>query len=357
VHDASICLPLAKFTRLVFDRPDLAGQFLAPARRYLEFVEDNVVAKWHVNWQAARGSGENLAEFGGWANLPQNQSLIFGELLLILSDIADSPLYGRDPAAFRSFYSYAPDSMAAMFLRSLTLEPKQNCCRWTHWPVTRPDPRPEDISHANLAVSFCVEAARQKRGFEDSTLARLANTLTAGMWNGSEEVPEFTRFVDGTRTLDESDALFGWLRLNEYSDSLLALVTQAYMAHPDWTAPKSTSSSRALVMALLADAYQQHFGRSPETPPALDEGLPPSLPVTLHASPNPFRRSTALRLSGVPSTVRVYDAAGSLVLSLSPPHSLFPIPHSLVLDLSSLPPGTYFVRAGTDAALQLTALP
>jgi len=39
------------------------------------------------------------------------------------------------------------------------------------------------------------------------------------------------------------------------------------------------------------------------------------------------------------------------------PHSPSPIPCSFVLDLSTLPPGTYFVRAGNAAALAVTALP
>jgi len=356
VHDGRICLPVAGFVKLVFDRPDLQARFVDPARRYLSFVEDNIIAKWHNGWQAARGSGENLAEFGGWANLPQNQFLVLGELLLVLSEVAESPLYGRDPSVLGSFYSDVPDSMARVFAGGLVRVPKSGCYTWGYWPVTRPDPRPEDVSHANLAVSFCLESSRRQRAFQDSTLARMANTLTRLMWNRSDSKPEFSTFVDGTGNGDRSDALFGWLGLAAYSDSLLALVTQAYESHSDWTAPTSTSSSRALVMARLADAYRQHFGQAPETPPALDEGQPPRLPATLHASPNPFRASTKLLVADEAGAVGIYNSAGRLVLCI-PAYGVERTAYSVVLDLSSFPPGTYFVRAGTGPVLAVTALP
>ncbi len=76
---------------------------------------------------------------------------------------------------------------------------------------------------------------------------------------------------------------------------------------------------------------------------------PPVSRPALDASPNPFRTTTTIRLSGSSLithqsslVVRVYDASGCLI------HSPFVIRHSsFVLDLRSMPPGVYFVTAGT----------
>ncbi|MEO0073374.1 MAG: hypothetical protein ABIK43_01765, partial [candidate division WOR-3 bacterium] len=93
VHDAHICLPVARFIRLVFAEPGLQPRFLATARDYLACIEGNIIAKWFSNWYTDRGSGEALSEFGGWQALPLNQSLVFGELLLTLRSSVQSPLY------------------------------------------------------------------------------------------------------------------------------------------------------------------------------------------------------------------------------------------------------------------------
>jgi len=71
--------------------------------------------------------------------------------------------------------------------------------------------------------------------------------------------------------------------------------------------------------------------------------------LNLNACPNPFTRTTTIRLSGSSSVlppsslpVRVYDATGLLVHSSSVVRA-----SSFRLDLQSMPPGVYFVTAGT----------
>jgi hypothetical protein len=85
-----------------------------------------------------------------------------------------------------------------------------------------------------------------------------------------------------------------------------------------------------------------------ELPAGIEESGLELLPVRLDASPNPATNTVTVRLSGssvsshTPAlTVRVYDAAGSIV------HSSFGLRSSLFrLDLRSMPPGVYFVTAG-----------
>jgi len=76
---------------------------------------------------------------------------------------------------------------------------------------------------------------------------------------------------------------------------------------------------------------------------------PPLRHISLNACPNPFRRTTTIRPSGSSSVlspsslpVRVYDATGLLVHSSSVVRA-----SSFRLDLQSMPPGVYFVTAGT----------
>jgi hypothetical protein len=77
--------------------------------------------------------------------------------------------------------------------------------------------------------------------------------------------------------------------------------------------------------------------------------LPQPRRLNLNACPNPFRRTTTIRLSGSSSVlspsslpVRVYDATGLLVHSSSVVRA-----SSFRLDLQSMPPGVYFVTVGT----------
>jgi hypothetical protein len=74
--------------------------------------------------------------------------------------------------------------------------------------------------------------------------------------------------------------------------------------------------------------------------------LPPQ-PLQPEARPNPFREVTTIRLSDSsfdhsPLAIRVFDATGILVHS-----SLVTRTSSFRLDLRSMPPGVYFVTAGT----------
>jgi hypothetical protein len=75
----------------------------------------------------------------------------------------------------------------------------------------------------------------------------------------------------------------------------------------------------------------------------------PTVRLGVTASPNPFTTTTTIRLTSSssiphPSTVsiRIYDTAGSLVRSLLGIRN-----SSFALDLRGMPPGVYFVTAGT----------
>ncbi len=253
VHDGHICIPVARFIRLVFNTPELRAGFLEKARTYLDRIQNHIIAKWHHNWGATRGQGCDLASFGGWSMVPVNQFLAFGELLLILDDISKSPHYL--PASHQTppaFYSLVPDSMARLFEQELAYWSEHNAYLWHYCPRTNPSPRYEDISHANLDLSFTIEAYHQDHLFGAQDLTRLANILTEVMWNRSNHDPKFSKFVNGTGGYNEYSTLKDWLRLAEFHTSVHRLIEQAYQMHPEWTDPSSTSSCKAQTVANLA---------------------------------------------------------------------------------------------------------
>ncbi len=331
VHDAQICLPVARFCRLVLTTPDLWVQFGARARYYLSVIEANIVSKWFVNWNSCRGDAEHLAGFGGWNPLPQNQFLVFGNLLLVLSDITGS--VGPVP---RSFYLSVPDSMARMFRSSLAHDSMHDAWLWSHWLLASQPMRYEDISHANLDISFALEARGHSTVFNDSDLRCLAHTLTRVMWDGSEIDPKFSRFVNGTGSYADYTPLADWLQLCDYDPKVYQLVRQAYLVHPEWTLPTSTSSHRALVTAHLArlasnpERERAAFDRStasdsccvpgPSRPQFRERGTDTGPAGSIAISPNPFRTKTTINLAPVTpasefrlSTLRIHDTAGRLV--------------------------------------------
>jgi hypothetical protein len=319
VHDGQICLPVARFARLVLETPTLHHRYLAQARRYVSTIEHNIIAKWYVNWNARRGSGEDLHDFGGWLKLPFNQSLVFGELLLVLDDVSRSPFFLRpNPSVPAKFYSVAPESMALAFRRAL-LSGSNAAYVWHHYADTFPDPRWEDISHANLDLSFALEARRHGLSLTDTDIMGLSRTLTENLWDGSVQVPQFARFVNGSGETDTSGSLGGWLMLGDYEPSVFWLTKQAYETHPEWTGPASTSSARALVLALLAK-MQPRFPDDIAPPMGLEETGSLSTPaLSIRAVPNLFGEKTVIEYRLPASTyvsLRVLDSSGRVVFVL-----------------------------------------
>lgn len=254
VHDGRICLPVARFIRLVFEKPDSYGRYERRAQSYLATIEQNVIAKWYRNWSVDRGSGEDLESFGGWRRLPVNQSLVFGELLMVLADIAKSPLYRRSWSELPDgFYAQAGDSMAALFKRGLLYHSADDAYVWRYMPQGSGGQRWEDLSHGDLDVSFALEAYRQGRVFTRQDMARFAHCLARTIWNGSPERPEFARFVDGSGGPDSTANLRDWLRLTEFDPEVGRAVEQAYEVNPDWSSPARAGVQMALTMAQLAE--------------------------------------------------------------------------------------------------------
>jgi hypothetical protein len=252
VHDGRICLPVVRFIRMVYQNPALHDRYLRRARHYLTFIEQNVIAKWHQNLDADRGSGEDLEHFGGWLSLPLNQFLSFGEVLLVLADVARLPEYEKAYLGLPDrFYVETAEAMAARFKGSLLYRTEDDAFIWRQSPGA--DAPWEDISHADLCISFALEAHRQGRVFSGADMKRFGHGLVRTMRRLSGDQPGFCRLVNGTGGLDRIGNLRHWLQLAEFEPEVRTAVEQAYRADPAWTSAAQAGPQMALTMVQLAE--------------------------------------------------------------------------------------------------------
>jgi hypothetical protein len=310
VHDGMACLPLARFSRMVLRDSLLRQRYGVQANRYADFIEANVVAKWYANWNAARGTGEDLSSFGGWQNLPFNQSLVFGELLLVLDRIGTSSFPLR-----HSHLSSAPDSMARVLKSCLLYNVDRDAYIWRY---QEPDSWWEDISHANLDLSFALEAHADGVVFSDTDLVRFAGTLERVMWNRSVAEPQFTRYVNGSGVPDSTGNLEAWLLLGDFRAQAYWLVTTATQVLCNSTPPPSLNAGQALVLATLAEMHLR-FPDNSDPHLAVEEAIPLPEPASFNITPNPFAELVSISYLlplRAPVSLRMYDSSGRLVRTL-----------------------------------------
>lgn len=258
LHDARICLPVARFARLVAWQPARCSRYEKKAKAYVDFIERNVVAKWYRSWSAERGEGEALETFGDWRRLPVNQFLAFGELLLVMADIARSPGYEKAWTDLPDgFYIETAGAMARAFKSSLVYQSGKDAYAWRtslaggNW---------EDLSHGDVAISFALEAYRQRRAFNQQDMERFAHCLTRTM---KVDPAGFSHLVNGSGGADDVAGLGHWLQLSEFDPEVGAAVERAYETNSDWSSPPQAGSHMALTMAGLAelDAASPEGGR------------------------------------------------------------------------------------------------
>jgi hypothetical protein len=353
VHDAHVCLPVARFIRLVLAQASLQPRYLAKARHYRDLIEQNVVAKWARNWNSDRGNGDDLEHFGGWRCLPLNEYLVFGELLLELDAIGASLPSLRTA----SFAPGTPDSMAAEFRSGLLYRPEHDAYAWHYYADVSQSKRWEDISHATLDLSFALAAHEAGIAFSDSDIVRFGNTLArtmsattpdpSGMGVGAE-LPGFRRFVDGSGPFDATGNLAAWLRLAEHQPDCWHRVKKVLEACPDRTSPVQTSAEVALVLAVMAE-LQPLFPVEADPNAAVASESPGAVRQSpLAVSPNPCRSRITIHLPPSLQTANcrlaLLDASGRCVQS-----AICNLQSQVRLDLGSLPAGVYLVRVGTGS--------
>ena len=238
VHDGHVCVPIARFVKCVYQKPELVARYKEQADRYLRVLESHVVAKWFASWEAQRGQGVSLRDWGGIEHAPHNQYLAFGRLLLALHEIAQLPMYVPAEPTFPPLYRQRAEEMARFFQHDLRYSSDDDAYLWDYMKGGRR----EDTGHANLDIEFAIRAFHQRIVFDATDMRRFANTFLRVLWNGNEEQPEFRSHIarDYGREIGDSH-LMRWLWLYEFDPMVGVLVNRYYRND----AAKSLSEAQA----------------------------------------------------------------------------------------------------------------
>ena len=215
----------------------------------------SVNGKWHANWDAKRGTNTRLREWGGWRNLPHNQYLALGTLLLVLHELSQLPQYVPADTAFPEFYLREATEMARFFKSKLKYLEKEDAYVWLYMePEGDPTPRPEDVGHANLDIEFAIRAYHLGIVFDQKDMKRFGNTFINVLWNKDEARPEFRSHLDfkyGSAIGKES--LFRLLWLYEFEPRVGQPINRHYLNHPERATLRETCANLACWQAGVRD--------------------------------------------------------------------------------------------------------
>ena len=215
----------------------------------------SVNGKWHANWDAKRGTNTRLREWGGWRNLPHNQYLALGTLLLVLHELSQLPQYVPADTAFPEFYLREATEMARFFKSKLKYLEKEDAYVWLYMePEGDPTPRPEDVGHANLDIEFAIRAYHLGIVFDQKDMKRFGNTFINVLWNKDEARPEFRSHLDfkyGSAIGKES--LFRLLWLYEFEPRVGQPINRHYLNHPERATLRETCANLACWQAGARD--------------------------------------------------------------------------------------------------------
>lgn len=242
VHDAMIGIPIAEFVRLVAQTPALAG-YMTKANGYRAFLENEVVPRWEQSsyvgntWNATKGNYLQSPNFDAFSHtrpandLPDNMSLGFANLLMVLHAVNGNPAYlDRATKVAAWAKSHFVTSGGAYVWNYATYGTKK-----------------EDLSHANVDLSAYLELYRSGRVFTAADMTALKNTLKTKMWNGSATAPVFSLYVDGSGAANGTDYfLHSWLELTEWDPEIKALVAAKYTNFTGTNASHLITLSRLL---------------------------------------------------------------------------------------------------------------
>ena len=276
--DGLIISPMVAFVELVWQDPALHPAYKSRADEFLRIVEEDVIAKWRANWEPHPGwtaaddsrQGENggyhLYEWSGWRNQPLNMFLSFGDALVTLRRLAESPYYHPRGEDFGPFYDEQSEQMLRFFHDQLRHDAAADAYIWKYGPRSAWPDLMEDVGHGFIDIQAALQGVRSGLSFTEKDLARMANTFVHKVWNGSLQEPAFTYYVDGVpNDLDEARGHWGWgfLYLAGYDyrirESMAAWFEQEVLI-------QDQAAYIAATAAMLAIAAQLHDKWAPGAP-------------------------------------------------------------------------------------------
>ncbi|HQK94853.1 MAG TPA: hypothetical protein PLD23_15190 [Armatimonadota bacterium] len=178
VHAGMLLYPMAEYVRLVQAGGDRTRPWLDRARRVVPAVEETI-AEFDAEWRDGPQPGQGYYVFPSGDLAPNNQMNAPGRALFVLADVTGKTEY-RDRAR----------KLAAYFRSKLTHVADGDYYIWAYSQQTPDGPpgRGEDVSHAAINAHFAYVAWEHGASFTDTDMARLARTLTHGLYLGGGEM-------------------------------------------------------------------------------------------------------------------------------------------------------------------------
>ena len=276
--DGLIISPIVAFVELVWQDPALHPAYKSRADEYLRIVEEEVIAKWHANWEPHPGwtesdnsrfgenGGYHLYEWSGWRNQPLNMFLSFTDALVTLSRLSTSPYYTPHEQDYATFYAEQSEQMLRFFHEQLQHDAEADAYTWKYGPNSAWPDLMEDVGHGFIDIQAALQGVRSGFSFTERDLARMANTFVHKVWNGSLDKPAFAYYVDGVpNSLDEDRGHWGWGFL--YLAGYDYRIREAMAAYYDKEVSiQGKAAHIAATAAMLAVAAQLHDTWAPGAP-------------------------------------------------------------------------------------------
>jgi hypothetical protein len=231
VHDGMICLPIARFIRLVHRNSTTLSAFAAKATTYQNFIQTNIAPKWSdvASWmgncwtQYSTSTGW-YAESANWdafpgvsyTRLPYNMMNVFAEMLYTMYDVNGN-----------SWYKDKADGISQNFKNGLTAYGTGYSWTYVNGTATL-----EDTSHGDLDIGLAVENFNRNGTITGTTIANLSHTMTANMWNQSVTAPIVDDNVKGTAgTHVDTRVLGDWVRLTQFDAKNWKIAAEQYRSY------------------------------------------------------------------------------------------------------------------------------
>jgi len=234
---SQIGAPIARFARVVHETPGLHAAYLAKAKEYARFVDENVVASFETfygqKWgEFTDGRGILYSEHtdkktGERVKMSRhnNQFASKAEIYLDLGVMLDNETY-RDRA-----------TKMAKFLKGgmqlVDAGEGREAYHWHYhtkggeWDTWAPNKwcheGPEDIGHANTEIGFMVQAHKELGVFDETDIRRFVGTALFLQWNGDEDEPLLHQYMERGKTYNSTGLLWDYVALAQFDGRLLRI--------------------------------------------------------------------------------------------------------------------------------------
>ncbi len=244
VHSGMITYPMADFSQLIINNPDLQGHYSYSGKMFLDVAHwlNNKIAEtiashddqWDDTELVYRFRNTSVIHYPNIV-LPFNQQAAMGRTLLMMY-----------LSTGRSDYLYKTVNIAIHFHNNLVLNSDNNSYIWNYFNHTNIT---EDISHAAIEVDFSILCYQHDLLFNKTDMERFASTFKNNIYI---EPLKITDKVDGSgETNSHINQTGRWLNISSFDRDIYHVVADIFMDKAIYQSTKELSASSFLAIANL----------------------------------------------------------------------------------------------------------